>query len=292
MSLFSGVVYNIFIYLLLSKRNKLFAMRQSILVFFVCLGVMQTGLAQTVKNVQARAQENSVIISYDLVGSATGQTFDVQLKSSHNNFATPLKEVSGDVGKGQEAGFAKTITWNAMKEIGVFSGNISFEVVATLTFTPLQFTQPTAGAGVKIGKPSDVRWEGGATNASLNMQLMRSNQKLFDIGDVGNSGSYTWNVPKTLEKGENYSLRLLDPTKPNDAVMSAEFRLKKTSILVYIIPAVVLVGVGVAVLAGGGGGGGGDCDNVCDPNCPNYNPNDPACQPADEPLPPPPDPGG
>ena len=245
------------------------------------------------KNVQARAQENSVIITYDLVGSAEGQTFDIQIKSSHNNFASPLKEVSGDIGKGQEAGFAKTITWNAMEEVGVFSGNISFEVIATLTFTPLLFTQPTAGAGFKIGKPASVSWEGGSENAGLNMQLMRNNQQTLDIGNVGNSGNYTWNVPKSLEKGENYSLKLLDPTKPNDAIMSAEFKLKKTSVLVYIIPAVVLVGVGVAVLAGGGGGGGdGDCSNVCDPNCSNYNPSDPSCLPPDETLPAPPDPGG
>ena len=260
-------------------------MRHYILTFLFTFSLFNLVEAQTVQNVQARPQENVVIISYELIGTAEGQTFNVELKSSHNNFGAPLKEVVGDVGEGQLAGPVKTITWNAMNEIGVFSGDISFEIVATVTFTPLQFTAPAAGAGLKIGKAANVRWQGD-TPSALQMSLMKSNQQLLDLGNVGNSGNYTWNVPKTLEKGGGYSLKLLDPTKPNQSVMSAEFLLKKTSILVYIIPAVVVVGVGVALLISGGDGG---CDDVCNPACENYNMNAPQCVTT---LPTPPDPGG
>lgn len=263
-------------------------MRKTFYSFLLCLIIGVTAQAQTVKNVQARADGNSVIISYDLIGSADGQVFKVDIKSSHDNFVSPLKEVTGDVGEKQSAGIAKTVIWNAKDEIGKFLGTISFEVIAEITFTPLQFLSPTAATGYKIGKPANVSWEGGNQGIDMRMSLLRNNQELLDLGSVGNQGNYSWNVPKTVDKGENYQLKVFDPSKPNDAAMSAEFKLKKTSILVYIIPAAVAVGVGVALLVSGGGGD-EDCTDVCNPNCSNYNPSSASCL---DPLAAPPAPPG
>ena len=92
---------------------------------------------QTVKNVQALAEQNKVTITYDLVGSGNGEKFDIELRSSIDGFNAPLVEVSGDVGPDQVAGIGKTITWLALKEQGKFSGTVSFEVTAILTFAPL-----------------------------------------------------------------------------------------------------------------------------------------------------------
>ena len=244
--------------------------------------------AQSITNVQASISGSTVIITYDLTSSDNGQKFDVAIKSSKDNFASALKEVTGDVGANQSAGNGKKIIWDAKKELGKFSGEISFEIIATVTFTPLNFVKPTAGSGVKIGKPYKVQWKGGAEDRNLKLELMKNNTSVMDMGNINNTGSYTWNVPKTMEKGENYNFRLLDPTKPNDAVLSAQFNLKKTSLLVYIIPGAVAVGALTAVLLSGGGGGEDGCTDVCNPNCSNYNPSDSSCQTATEELPTPP----
>lgn len=248
--------------------KKLYLLSLGLIFFYV------HSSAQSIQNVQAGLSGSTVIITYDLIASDKDQKFDVEIKSSKDNFVSPLKEVTGDVGTNQTAGTGKKIIWNARKELGQFKGDISFEVTATVTFTPLKFLQPTVGAGVKIGKPYSVKWQGGTSDRSLKLELMKNNTSVMDMGNINNTGNYTWNVPKTMEKGESYQFRLLDPTKPNDAVLSARFNLKKTSILVYAIPAAALLGVGVAVLVGGGGK---DCTDVCNPSCPNYNPSDPSC---------------
>ena len=252
--------------------KKLYFLGVGLLFFQAYLG------AQTIDNVQASLSGTTVIITYNLTSSDNGQKFDVEIKSSKDNFVSALREVTGDVGPNQSAGFGKKIIWDAKKELGKFTGEISFEITATVTFTPLKFVKPTAGSGIKIGKPYSVQWKGGTPDTKLRLELLKNNTSVMDMGNIGNTGSYSWNVPKTMEKGENYQFRLLDPSKPNDALLSAQFNLKKTSILVYAIPAAVLVGVGVAVLVGGGGGGGEDCTDVCNPSCPNYNPSDSSCQ--------------
>ncbi|MCB0496107.1 MAG: hypothetical protein KDC79_08210 [Cyclobacteriaceae bacterium] len=211
--------------------------------------------AQTINNVQASLSGNTVIISYDLVASDNDQVFNVAIKSSKDNFVSSLIEVTGDVGPNQKAGVGKKIIWDAKKELGKFNGEISFEITAEVTFTPLKFVKPTAGAGLKIGKPYSIQWKGGTSDNQLKLELLKNNTSVMDMGTINNNGRYSWNVPKTMEKGGNYQFRLMDPSKPNDALLSGSFNLKKTSILVYVIPGVVAVGALTAVLVSGGGGG-------------------------------------
>lgn len=230
--------------------------------------------AQSIKNVQASSSGSKVIILYDLIGLDNDQKFDVVIKSSNDGFASVLKEVTGDVGADQSVGNEKKIIWDAGKELRVFKGDISFEITATVTFTPLKFVKPATATGVKIGKPYTMKWIGGTLDKNLKLELLKNNSQVIDMGDVKNTGSYTWNVPKTMEKGENFQFKLLDPTKPNEAVMSAKFHLKKMPMFIYIGAGVAVVGVAAAVLLGGGDNGG-----------------DGGVTPQNEPLPEPPVPG-
>lgn len=243
--------------------------------------------AQSIEDVKATASGSNVIISYNLITSEQGQKFDVEIKSSHDEFAGKLLEVSGAVGSNQTAGRGKKITWDARKEIGAFIGDISFEVIATVTFTPLKFVHPAATTGIKIGKPFTVEWKGGNLDRNLKLELLKNNNQVIDMGNIDNTGSYTWNVPKTIEKGDNFQFKLFDPTKPNDAIMSAKFNLKKTPILIYVGAGAVVAGVAAAVLLGGGENGTGTVDCTT-------NPTDPSCvtPTGDELAPPPPPPGG
>lgn len=230
-------------------------MKNHLLVVSLIFAPFLFASGQTIKNIQARAEKNKVIINYDLVSTLEGQKFTVELRSSINNFSAPLKEVEGDVGPDQTAGLGKTITWNALKEQGNFSGSVTFEVVATVTFSPLTIVAPTAVTKGKIGKPLEIKWQGGSKDRALKMAILQGGTPIDEIPNVGNSGSYSWTVPKTTPKGDNYKIKLFDPTKPNDAVMSAEFQLKKTSILVYVIPGAVAAGVAAYLIFSGGNGG-------------------------------------
>ncbi len=208
---------------------------------------------QTIKNVQARPDGYKVIVTYDLIADVEGQKFNVELRSSINNFSAPLKEVEGDVGPDQTAGTGKVITWNAIKEMGNFTGTVTFEVVATVTFTPLAIISPDAKTKAKPGKELEVKWKGGDASRRLKMAILRGSSTLAEIPDVGSSGHYTWQVPKTFEKG-SYQVKLFDPGKPKEAAVSAEFQLRKTSILVYIVPGAVVAGALTYLLISNGGG--------------------------------------
>ena len=208
--------------------------------------------AQSIKNVKASSVGSNVFITYDLTSADEGQQFDVELKSSKDGFSNVLKEVTGDVGTNQVAGANKKITWDARKEIGQFIGDISFEITATVTFTPLKFVTPTIGSGIKIGKPYTVAWKGGNLEKNLSLELLKDNNSVIDLGKIDNTGTFTWNVPKTMEKGENFRFKLVDPKKANDAVLSASFKLKKTPILIYVGAGAVVAGVAAVVLLGGG----------------------------------------
>lgn len=267
-------------------------MKKYLLLLGLILLPLLYGYSQSVKNVQAHAEKNKVIISYDLISSVEGQKFKIELRSSINNFTSVLEKVSGDVGPDQTTGIGKTITWEALSEQGNFSGSVTFEIGAIVTFSPLNITSPTTGSSAKLGKSLDVQWQGGDKGRNLKMAILQGSSTITEIPNVGSSGNYNWSVPKTLSKGENYQIKLFDPSKPNDAAMSAKFQLKKTSILVYIIPGVVAVGAAAVVLLSGGGGG-DDCTDVCNPACPNYNAADPSClTPSTELATPPPPPGG
>ena len=236
------------------------------MIFFACLH----GFSQTIKNIETSTEGNKVITTYDLIGEVEGQRFTVEVRSSINNFTTILKEVTGDVGPDQSPGLVKVITWAALLEQGNFSGSVSFQVSAILTYDPIRITTPTKGTKAKLGKSMEVEWKGGDNDRSLKMALLQGYSTLQEIPDVGSSGTYTWNIPKTLAKGEHYQIKIFDPQKPDEAGMSAEFQLKKTSILVFIIPAAIVVGAAAFLLLNNNGG----------------------TTPADNQLPPPPNPPG
>jgi len=235
-------------------------MKKHLFLFSLLFLSIICGYSQTITNFQARTEGNKVYITYDLSSNTTDDKFTIELRNSINNYTSILKEVTGDIGPDQVPGTGKTITWDAYKEQGKYTGSVSFDLTAILTFSPLSITQPTASTGVKLGKNLKVAWTGGDKTRSLKMAILQGNTTITEVPDVGSSGQYSWYVPKTLSKGDNYQIKLFDPTTPGNSAMSAEFKLKKTSILVYIIPAALVAGGAAAYFAtrdtGGDPGGG------------------------------------
>ncbi len=226
-------------------------MRIFLLAFFV-LTACDT-IAQRLENIRAEAINGgeSVIITYDLTGGSSSSKYKVAIYSSHNNFATPLTQVTGDLND-VTPGNGKRIVWNTRNEISEYSGDITFELRADPILAPLSVKTP---GGVKKGKSTTVAWEG-TTGESVRLELVKNGVVVNQIGTTNDLSKYIWNVPPDLEKGSGYQIRL---TANGRSVNSDAFSVKnKVKPIYYIIPGAVVVGAAVFLATQGGGAGSKD----------------------------------
>lgn len=224
-----------------------------VLSLFVCIPLISS--AQQISNVNARLSGETVIISYDLVGTKVGQKFRIELLSSADDYQSPLQNVTGDVGENQLGGSGKQIEWNAKEELGVYSGNITFEVRSTITFNPIQLTSPNASSSFKPGKNLPIIWNGGTSNSTLQLDLLKTNTLSKSIGTTSNSGSYNWSVPKDVSKGGDYQIKMYDINdRANTEITSSMFQIKgkggAAKILIPVLAAGAVVGVLLALSGG------------------------------------------
>jgi hypothetical protein len=196
--------------------------KMSLLALAMLPGIL---LGQSLQNIKASLQKDSVIISYDLVSSHTQDYYTVEVYSSHDNFSNPLKAVSGDVGPEIKPGLGKTITWMVKAEMGPFKGSLTFELRATpyLIVMPFEFTNPAVATIVKKGKSLSLLWAGGVYEENISLQLMQKDNIHSLIAQTKNTGSFTWQVPKSTPKGD-YRILL---TAQEGSAMSKTVTVKK-----------------------------------------------------------------
>ncbi len=210
-------------------------------------------MAQRLENIRAEAINGgeSVIITYDLTGGNASSKYNVTVYSSHNNFAAPLNQVTGDLNE-VKPGTGKRIVWNTRNEITSYSGDITFELRADPIALPLSVKTP---GGVKKGKATTITWEG-TTGESVQLDLVKNGTVVNQIGRTNDLSKYVWSVPADLEKGSGYQVRL---TANGRTVSSDSFSVKsKVKPIYFIIPGAVVVGAVVFLAAKGGGGGAND----------------------------------
>lgn len=110
-------------------------MRKILIVACVCL-LCSMVMAQNVTNVTAEQVGKNIVVSYDLDKAATISV--CYSTDGGKTYSQPIKQVSGDVGKGVSAGH-KTITWNVLSEVEkLVCSNLVFKVISeggTQTFT-------------------------------------------------------------------------------------------------------------------------------------------------------------
>lgn len=224
--------------------------------------------AQRLQNIRAEAVNGGerVLITYDITGASQGQKFRVTVYSSHNNYSTPLSQVSGDVNE-VTAGNGKRIEWNAKGEMVEYSGDITFELRADPIAPPVAPLSVKTPSGVKKGKTATISYEGVAPGENVKLELVKSGLVVNQIGNTSDPGRYVWAVPSDVEKGSDYQVRI---TAGSRTANSGSFSVKKkTSPLVYIIPGVVVVGVVVFLVTRSdpdeGGGGSKDLPEPPDP---------------------------
>jgi len=101
--------------------------RKILIVAYFC-ALCGTMLAQNVTNITVEQVGKNIVVSYDLEKAATISM--CYSTDGGKTFSSPMKQVTGDVGKGVSAGH-KQITWNVLNELEkLVCSNLVFKVIA------------------------------------------------------------------------------------------------------------------------------------------------------------------
>ena len=216
--------------------------RMSIVIVFLCfLGVNMLG--QQVSDVSAsQLDEQTIRVKYNLQGEVPGQLYTVNLYSSTDQFNMPLEYVDGYVGENVEAGVNNFIDWDLGKELVAFDGELSFEVRAELTFTPISMVFPEQ-TSIKRGRQHLITWKGTNTKENVDIQLLRDGTKVATITNTVNDGRYEWNVPFSTKPGKGYSVKV-SSTSSSQTDTGDEFAIRrKVPLLVKLVPFAIITPV-------------------------------------------------
>jgi hypothetical protein len=108
--------------------------RSLLLTGFLLISLL-TAYSQVVRNVNFAQKDMKIEVSYDLTGGKYYQYFSVALYVSTDGgkfYHGPLSQVSGDIGPEIAKGSNKKITWDVIKEMPDFGGDVIFDVRATV----------------------------------------------------------------------------------------------------------------------------------------------------------------
>ena len=178
--------------------------------------------AQSIMNIKIQMAGDQIIINYDLESVNTDYNFSVDIYSTHDNYAEPLKQVTGDVGMDVKPGGNKKITWAAHEELGDFEGKIALEIRARFYIPFIRLLKPVEHAKWKRGKLYNIEWSGGGSS-DIRIDLYKDSQRMQTVTTAQNTGVFRWNVPSAMKPGKNYQLLLSDSRNNEDQVYSGSF---------------------------------------------------------------------
>lgn len=191
-------------------------------------------------------------IYYDLVDNNPTNTYTISLFSSRDNYITALTKVKGDFGLEVHPGVNKKIVWSAKEELGAdFEGKVSLEVRGRIyiPFIKLDELQKT----FKRGKATNISWSGGSSQAILNFELYRGEEKIESYPAVPNVKEYEFTVSTAVKPGDGYYFRISDSKNKDDVVLSPTFAVGRKVPLALKAAGLALVGGAVYVVAGSSG---------------------------------------
>ena len=135
-------------------KNTTVTTKQLLIIAFILMGF--AGFGQSVTNINPKLIGDKIEVAYNITGARFYQVFNVYLYVSRDQgqtFEGPLKEVSGDVGKGISDG-RRAITWEVMKEMPIANEELIFDVRAQTIDKPIKksiFVQYVGNLTTPIG---------------------------------------------------------------------------------------------------------------------------------------------
>jgi hypothetical protein len=109
-------------------------MKLNLVIFYLIGNLSNLCFAQSITNITASQSSKNIVVNYNLTGKEEIKAYEIKLYVSPDGGSTwqgPLTAVTGDVGKGQVAGYDKSITWDVLKEPGfsqLKGDNIQFKI--------------------------------------------------------------------------------------------------------------------------------------------------------------------
>jgi len=215
-----------------------------VIAFFFCHYLS----GQQISNISAsQLNDHTIRVNYDLQGEVPGQLYTVSLYCSTNQFTLPMEYVEGFVGENIQAGINNYIDWDLGKELVAFEGDLTFEVRAELTFTPIIMVFPERN-GIKRGKQHLITWKGTNTNEQVDIQLLRDGREIGTIANTTNDGQYEWDVPDSAKPGKGYTVKV-SSTSSSQTDTGEEFAIRrKIPLLAKLIPLVIITPVVIELL--------------------------------------------
>ena len=202
--------------------------------------------AQELENVSYHLENDTVYVQYDFLKGASNTDYEFYLYSSLDNFKTPLKNVSGDIGKHVRTGSNKLVKWAAVKELGTFKGDISLKIKGEKYIPFVKFENIPGKFHLTRGKDFELHWTTASDIDKIDIQIYRFNVPVTEIQKIPNTGAYILNIPNDLKAGKGYQAKISNPGNPMKAEMSEMFTIRRSwPLSLKIIPV-----VGVAVAGG------------------------------------------
>ena len=224
--------------------------------------------AQRIENLTTALAGENIEITFDLIDEVGGRTFDLQLFSSHDNYASLLQYVSGDIREEVSPGTGKKVIWEVKRELGEYKGGIYLEIRGIITPPFVRILTPNAGDKFKPGKTTEIRWDSDVTG-NIRMDLYEGRNRISTIATTQNTGRFNWTLSKKLSKGDNYRLVFTSDSKPGKRVDSKQFVVAKGIPIWLVVAGVAVVGGIVGVIVSGGEepppGGGDETNDIPDP---------------------------
>ena len=218
------------------KSSLLFGLLSMVLSF--------SSIAQRVEIKRIFFKDTKVHVQYKLIDDKSDRSYQMQLYGSKDNYISPLKNVTGDVGVDIYAGDDKEIVWDPFAEYGAeFNEEIALEIRGRV-YIPFVKLDGFNYKSLKRGKEYHLSWTGGSSSNILNIELYKGDTKVAAFSNIANVGEYNMTIPKGVKPGKGYRLRISDKKNKDDVVFSKEFK------IVRKIPLVAQVGGGI-IAAGG-----------------------------------------
>ena len=118
----------------------------------------------------------------------------------------------------------------------------------------ITFLGPSAETKFKRGNAIQVRWTGGNPDDEYALDLFSGRFHYRHVGELKNSGTYPWIIPKDVEPGKEYKFKLTNTEDFGEYSFSETFIIKRrVPVAVWIVPGAIVVGGAVYLLFFSGG---------------------------------------